>query len=308
MVDVYLWLYHTDMWDEFYRTLSPIKEDIVLHLGLCHDTQTKEIVSLAKQGFPNLQISHHHNAGADILPFITDFANNAHKQDIFLKIHSKKSRLMNKVDWKRILIHSLIGNNGNNFYTNIQRIKTNKTIGLISHQSLLFNNQEGPNSSKINEILEYYQIPNKSITKRIFAAGTMFIGNSSLYSNILNKDSISYLDPLLRQETGYVTDSNGAKYCHSLERIFGYICEPYNFHTDSAKYQSIRIINTKSPTNKLHLSITNSGYVFLEENITVNGRLLDRDENTFTILWKHLSKQNTRKYVKIANNTYIGHD
>jgi hypothetical protein len=306
MVDVYLWLYHTDLWDEFYNTLSPIKENIILHLGLCRDTQTKEIINLAKHGFPNLQINHHDNAGADILPFITDFTNNSCKQDIFLKIHSKKSRLMNKIDWRKVLLHSLIGNNGNNFYTNIRRIQTNKKIGLISHHALLFNNQEGPNSSKIDEILQYYQIPKNSIIKKVFAAGTMFIGNSSLYSNILNENSISYLDPLLRQETGYVRDNKGPTYSHSLERIFGYICEYYNMPTDYAKYQTIRIINTKSPTKKLHLSITNSGYVFLEEDITVVGRLLHRNENTFTIVWNHLTKQHTRKYVKMNNNLYIG--
>jgi lipopolysaccharide biosynthesis protein len=306
MVDVYLWLYHTDLWDEFYNTLSPIKEDIVLHLGLCRDTQTKEIVSLAERGFPNLQISHHDNAGADILPFITDFTNNSCKQDIFLKIHSKKSRLMNTIDWRRILLHSLIGDNGNNFYNNVQRIQTNKKIGLISHYSLLFNNQEGPNSSKIDEILQYYQIPKNSITKRVFAAGTMFIGCSNLYDSILNRDSISYLSSLLREEKGHVTDNKEAKYCHSLERIFGYICEHRGLLTDYAKYQTIRVINTKSQTNKLHLSITHSGYVFLEEDIKVRGRLLHRDDGTFTIVWNHLTKPHTRKYVKIANNTYVG--
>jgi hypothetical protein len=134
----------------------------------------------------------------------------------------------------------------------------------------------------------------------------MFMSKSSLYSNYLNKDSISYLDPLLRKETGYVTDTKGATYSHSLERIFGYICEHHNLRTDYAKYQTIRIINTKSPTNKLHLSITHSGYVFLEEDIKVNGRLLHRDEDTFTIVWRHLTKYHTRKYIKIANNMYIG--
>jgi hypothetical protein len=134
----------------------------------------------------------------------------------------------------------------------------------------------------------------------------MFMGKSSLYNNFLNKGSISYLDPLLRQEVGYVRDNKGATYSHSLERIFGYICEHYGLLTDYAKYQTIRVINTKSPTNKLHLSITNSGYVFLEEDIQVRGRLLHRDEGTFTIVWNHLTKPHTRKYVKIANNTYIG--
>ena len=306
MVDVYLWLYHIDLWDEFYSLLSPIKEDIVLHLGLCHDTETKEVINLAEQEFPHLKISHHPNAGADILSFINDFTNNSSKQEIFLKIHSKKSMLMNKIEWRKILLHSLIGNNGNSFYTNINRLQKHEKIGLISHRGLLFKNQEGPNASKIDEILQYYQIPKENITNRVFAAGTMFMGKSSLYNNFLNKDSISYLDPLLRQEVGYVRDNKGATYSHSLERIFGYICEHYNLRTDYARYQTIRVINTKSPTNKLHLSITHSGYVFLEEDIQVNGRLLHRNENTFTIAWQHLIKSHTRKYVKIAENTYVG--
>jgi hypothetical protein len=306
MVDVYLWLYHTDLWDEFYKVLSPVKKDIVLHLGLCLDTLNKEVISLAEQGFPNLQISEHSNAGADILPFIKDFSNNSCKQDIFLKIHSKKSMLMNKIQWRKILLHSLIGNNGNNFYNNINRLQKYRDIGLISHRSLLFKNQEGPNSSKINEILKYYQIPKDSITRRVFAAGTMFMSKSSLYSSFLNKNSISYLNPLLMQETGYITDNKGGTYSHSLERIFGYLCEYHNLRTDYSRYETIRIINTKSPTNKLHLSITYNGYVFLEEDIKVCGRLLHRCENSFTIVWHHLSNSHTRKYIKIAHNTYVG--
>jgi GT2 family glycosyltransferase len=66
MVDVYLWMYHTDLWNEFHNLLSPIKKDIVLHLGLCHDTLSKEVVSLAERGFSNLQISEHPNAGAEL--------------------------------------------------------------------------------------------------------------------------------------------------------------------------------------------------------------------------------------------------
>ena len=213
---------------------------------------------------------------------------------------------MNKIDWRRVLLHSLIGDNGNSFYTNISNLQKHKHIGLISHRGLLFKNQEGPNSGKIAEILQYYQIPKESIVNKIFAAGTMFIGNSGLYSNILNKDSISYLSTLLKQETGYVTDLKEGKYSHSLERIFGYICGHYNYKTDHAKYQTIRILNAKSPTNKLHLSITHTGHVFLEENLTANGKLLHQSNDSFTIVWNHLAKPYSRKYTKIADNTYVG--
>jgi lipopolysaccharide biosynthesis protein len=306
MVDVYLWMYHTDLWNEFHNLLSPIKKDIVLHLGLCKDTQTKEIISLAEREFSNLQISQHPNAGADILPFITDFTNNSCKQDIFLKIHSKKSRLVNKIDWRKVLLHSLIGNGGNNFFANTNHFQTNNKVGLISHKHFLFNNEEGLNSSKIDEILRYYQVPKSSIKNKIFAAGTMFMGNSSLYTNILNSDSINYLEPLLRQETGYVTDIKEAKYSHSLERIFGYICSHYGYSIDHTRHKTIRILNTKFPTKKLHLSITHTGHAFLEENLTVSGRLLHKTDDSFTIIWDHLANPITRKYIKIFNNTYIG--
>jgi hypothetical protein len=306
MVDVYLWLYHTDLWDEFYKLLFPIKKDIVLHLGLCHDTLNKEVVSLAERGFPNLQISEHPNAGADILPFIKDFSNNSCKQNIFVKLHSKKSRLVNKIHWRKVLLHSLIGDGGNNFLTNINHFQTNKKIGLISHKHLLFSNQEGLNSDKIDEILQYYKMPKPHITNRIFPAGTMFMGNSNLYTNVLNNDSITYLSSLLNQETGYVTDIKEAKYSHSLERIFGYICDHYGYVIDHTRHQTIRVLNVKSPTKKLHLSITHTGYTFLEENLTVSGRLLHKSDDSFTIIWHHLANPHTRKYIKVTDNTYVG--
>jgi lipopolysaccharide biosynthesis protein len=306
MVDVYLWLYHIDLWDEFYSLLSPIKKDIVLNLGLCHDTQNKEVISSAEREFPNLQISYHPNAGADILPFINDFTNNSCKQDIFVKLHSKKSRLIKKIEWRKVLLHSLIGDSGNNFYTNINHFKTNKNIGLISHKQLLFSNQEGSNSNKIEEILEYYKIPKPCIKKRIFAAGTMFMGSSSLYNNILNSSSITYLNSLLKRETGYVTDIEQPKYSHSLERIFGYICSHYGYNIYHTRHKTIRILNTKSPSKKLHLSITHTGYVFLEENLTVSGRLLHKSDDSLTIIWHHLIDSHTRKYIKVTDNTYVG--
>lgn len=306
MVDVYLWLYHTNLYEEFVYLLSPIKYNIILHLGLCENNQNTNIINLAKSEFPHLQITHHPNIGGDILPFITDFSNNTEKQNIFLKLHSKRSRLMEKIEWRVVLLHSLLGNDGKNFYSNLQQFQQNKNIGLITHQKLLFSNQEGPNTPKINELLKYYKVDNNSLTRKTFAAGTMFMGNTELYNKFLNKDSINYLRPLLMQETGYVTDTTGAKYCHSLERIFGYMCEHYQCPTEYAKYKTYRIINIKSPTKKLHLSITYSGYVFLEEDLKVHGQLLHMAGDSFTITWKHLAKQHTRQYIQISNNTYIG--
>lgn len=308
MVDIYLWLYHTDLWPEFYQLLDPIKNNIILHLGLCYDTQSNDIIDHANSNIPNLKITHHHNAGVDILPFITDFSNNQSKTELFLKLHTKKSTLLNTIQWRHILLNTLIGSDGYNFNSNIKHLYKKLNIGLLTHRGLLLKNQEHSNSNKIQEILNYYKIPNTSLKNKTFAAGTMFFGRSSLYEQFFNLNTIEYLTGLLEQETGHVRDIHQGKYCHSIERIFGYICEYSKYTLDWAKYQTIRIINPQAPKKILHLSITYSGFVFIEENLAACGTLLHRSTDSFTIEWHHLGKPVSRTYYQIKNNTFIGSD
>jgi len=308
MVDVYLWLYHIDLWPEFYDLLSPIKNRIVLHLGLCEETSlASNIETDVKNNFPSFQINYHKNVGGDILPFLSDFANNMNKQSFFIKIHSKKSKLMSKIEWRHVLLHSLLGNGGKNFDYNYTYMTKYNKIGLISHANLLLNNKEFLNFSKINEILQYYEWPKPPINKRKFAAGTMFMARSDLYHKFINTQSLSYLKPRLETEKGYVIDYKEGKYCHSIERIFGYISQYNGYKIASTKYPNIRIINTKSTTKKLHLSMAYDNFVFLEEDLSVHGRLLQRDANSFTIEWHHLSESTIRNYKKLNNRSYIGH-
>jgi hypothetical protein len=306
MVDVYLWMYHEDLWLEFYRLLYPIKDKIILHLGTCEDNTSQDTIRHITKKFPYCNITRHRNAGGDILPFITDFTRNQHKQNLFIKLHTKKSKLQNKVEWRYILLHSLIGKHGQNFYLNIKYLQEHPEIGLITNWGLLFQNKEYSNTDKINEILQYYDINRDSIKNKKFAAGTMFIGRSSIYDKFLNSSSLDYLTPKLLEETGHVTDHREGKYCHSLERMFGYFCELDKYKIASCVYPTIRIINTKIPLKRLHLSITYSGLVFLEENLLIHGKLLDKTKNTFTIEWHHLSSPYTRTYNELYRNVYIG--
>jgi lipopolysaccharide biosynthesis protein len=306
MVDVYLWMYHEDLWSEFYRLLYPIKDKIVLHLGMCKDNASQDIHRHIIKKFPYYNITIHPNAGGDILPFITDFARNPHKQNLFIKLHAKKSKLLNRIEWRNILLHSLIGQRGQSFDSNVKYLEDYPDIGLITTKGLLFQNQETSNTSKINEILQYYGISRDSIKKKKFAAGTMFIARSCIYNKFLNLNSLDYLTKKLSFETGYVTDHNEGKYCHSLERIFGYFCEFDKHNTSSCVYATMRIINTQVPMKYLHLSITYSGLVFLEENLLIHGRLLDKTKNTFTIEWHHLSSPYIRTYIESSRNVYIG--
>lgn len=307
MVDVYLWLYHTDLWPEFYDILYPIKDRIVLHLALCLDNSLENIVTNTQAHFPHNHITYHRNAGGDILPFLTDFSNNANKQPLFIKIHTKKSKLLNRIQWRNILLNAIIGPDGRNFDNNRNYLSSTFHVGLLTHKGLLLSNQEGSNSKKINEILDYYNISTNAITRKTFAAGTMFMAKSEIYSSFFSPQSLPYLTRLLEHETGHVSDIHQGRYCHSLERIFGYLCEYQNYKISWAKYRTIPIINAKSPTRKLHLTITYNNYAYIEENISVHGQVLHCSDTNFSIEWHHLSQPIVRQYRKIGYNTYIGY-
>lgn len=307
MVDVYLWMYHVDLWPEFYSLLYPLRKDIILHLGLCINNYPSNIIRDTESNFLQYNITHHHNAGGDILPFIKDFSNNNHKQNYFIKIHTKKSKLLNRICWREILLNSLIGFNGKSFYSNKEYLEKNSQIGLITQRGLVLKNQEGANVAKINEILAHYNISHNSIKHKAFAAGTMFMARSSVYDTFLNQSSLEYLAPRLEQETGHVSDIRIGRYCHSLERIFGYLCEYKKYKISWSKYHTIPIINAQAPTHKLHLTITHNNYAYIEENIGVHGQVLQRSEDAFTIEWHHLSEPSVRNYKKIDHRTYIGY-
>lgn len=307
MVDVYLWMYHTDLWAEFFSLLYPIRHDIVLHLGLCAGNSSDNIIQEVESNFLQHKITYHRNAGGDILPFITDFSNNSNKQDLFIKLHTKKSKLLNRIQWREVLLNSLLGPGGKTFYANKEYLSQTHNIGAITHRGLILKNQEGANTNKINELLLYYNISRDKLKHRSFAAGTMFMAKSELYNIFFNQTSLNYLTTKLEQETGQVSDIRTSKYCHSLERIFGYICEYKQQKISWPKYHTIPIINAQSPTHRLHLTITYNNYAYIEENIGVHGQVLHRSEDSFTIEWYHLSKAHIRNYKKIGHSTYIGY-
>lgn len=308
MVDVYLWLYHIDLFDEFIEILSPIKNDIILRLALCTDNDNTFIASKAASIFPNIYITYHPNAGGDILPFLTDFVENKHKQPLFIKLHSKKSHLLHTIQWRSILLNSLIGSNGGSFHLNLQQLCHNHNIGFLTHKFFIFRKQEHTNTKHINTLLSYFNISRNNLTHRYFPAGTMFWGRSNAYSNFLNDRFLDTFHPLLQQEVGKISDIHHGTYCHAIERIFGYLPESINYRASPTHNHLLRIINYQAPRHKLHLAIAYNNYVYIDENIIVNGELLHRTGSTFNIKWNHFDSNNIRHYTRLCNNTYIGQD
>jgi lipopolysaccharide biosynthesis protein len=302
-IAVLLWLYHTDLWDEFYSKLYPIKDHIHLYLGLEESSDSACVLNRAKDSFPDLSISFHENCGGDILPFIRQISNLSEYHDIFLKLHSKKSTLCRYVNWRSVFLHSYMRDLGS-FLRNASRFNDQK-IGSICNKSLLMKNHENTNSEKIKELCSILNIDYNSYGNGDFCAGSMFFGKTSLFQKYFNKNSILVLEKLLSEEKGGVDDRKEGKYCHSLERIFGYLVRDSNLNIRYSIEDAVKILNPLAPDKKLHMIRLDNNECYIQEDICVYGNILSETDSSIVIKWLHLKPRITREYKKLNNNTLV---
>ena len=85
---VILWLYHTDLAQEFYDLLKPLEGLINIHLCLCKDNDNKEAVDIFKELKNVKRVQYYANIGADIYSFLEELS--FIETPYFLKLHSKK--------------------------------------------------------------------------------------------------------------------------------------------------------------------------------------------------------------------------
>lgn len=303
-IPVFLHLYHLDLWQEFYNLLNPIKEKIILNLSLCKENRSKEIENLYLSNFENCNISFHPNAGVDILPFLKEFNNYNYKSDVFLKIHSKKSNFFKNLNWRSVFLQSLIGSK-KIFLSNIEQFK-NEKIGIVSNK--VFSNYSGENNNgeKIKEICDYLNLNYKKCKNSRFVAGSMFFGRYSLFSKYFNDKSISFIEDKLIREKGKVTETKGSTYCHSIERIFGYIAKCENLKINYSYEKTIKILNHKAPENKLHLVKQYNNQCYIQENVCIYGKIIKETKSKIIIEWHHQKQIVCKEYVKISKNSIIG--
>jgi hypothetical protein len=304
-IAVLLWLFHTDLWGEFYNQLSPLQDHIHLYLGLDSKALNKQlIVDQARDSFNNIDINYYPNAGGDILPFlnqISELSNNQH--DIFLKLHSKKSELFNYMNWRVVLLESLIGNE-NKFLRNIEFFE-NEKIGCVSNKSLTMHNHEHKNKKQIQNLCQLLNIDYEKYNNGQFSAGTMFFGKVSLFQQYFNTNTLPILSDLLKNEIGHVTDCLEGRYCHGLERIFGYLVSANSLEFRFSIEEKFKILNNLAPNKKLHIIRLYNNHCYAEEDIHVYGHILKETESLITIKWWHLKNPVTKDYKKINSNTLV---
>lgn len=301
-VAVILWLYHIDLWPEFYSLLKPLAHNIVLYLGLCdsHISDYPEIEQDIK--LFDHRIYYQNNYGCDVAPFLNQI--HSVSEPTFIKIHSKKSLwgVKNNIQWRSVLVHDLIGSK-KIFDNNIVKL-SNPNIGLICNKNLLLKNREYKNADIIKKITNLMNIDYDYISNSSFPAGNMFWSKTSIYQKYFTKEICDKLNFYLQQEQGKVEDNLNGTYSHSLERIFGYIIKQDNKKFGYPKHDIIKVLNNKAPNNKyFHLIKTYDNYCYLKEDLNAYGNIIEQTKNNLIIEWFHMPTIMRQNYKIINKNT-----
>jgi hypothetical protein len=298
-VAILLWLYHTDMAQEFYDILYKFKDISDIHLGLCIENDNRQALEVFKD-LPS-SVLYHHNMGGDILPFLKQLQNI--DNPIFVKLHSKKSGwgINNQGNWRLMLLDSLL-DTPKDLLNNIKRMQT-KNIGYLGPPSFMCYDFELKNKEKIRELEYKLNIP--KVTKRVFCGGNMFIGQTLLYKNILDHHYHTLYD-LLSKETGKVSDLKSGTYCHAMERILGYISNNKTYSSGRCFINTIKIkILSKNTDHKyLHFRTLPNNDIYCVEQPNIYGKIIEQNRDDFIVQWDHKLSEK-QKYQKISKNSYI---
>ncbi len=274
-------------------------------MGLCKDNDNSEILNNLNSLKCHTKVSYHENYGADIAPFLSQLTNVS--EPIFIKLHSKKSCAgRNKhIGWRSVLVHSLIGSQ-NLLNNNLNKLLNNNNIGIISNKEFIFKNLERKNGEYIKKMCCILNISYDDVRDSEFIAGTMFMSRTDLFQNLFTKDIINFILKLLSAETGKVNDGYHGTYSHAMERIFTYIIKSSNLSIDYPELEHIFVINDALGRDGLgKLIILNNDHCYIENDINIFGKILQKTDDYIEILWKHSERPVQQKYLYLNNDTLI---
>jgi len=221
MIAVFLHLYYQDLWDEIEKCLSRIPFNFDLYVTISEefdDTSSHKILNFKKDTI----IKKIPNRGVDVGSFfeILNLTFDLDKKyDWILKIHSKKSLIVNSKkgsDWRKNLLSSLISSN----FNTITKLFSNKKIGMIGSKRYLMSYSStdkrlNKNNNSIN--IDYFlKRLNISDSKLLFFGGTMFWIRYSILKDTFKDNRITLHDFGI----GHAPDGTRA---HAMERVFANI-------------------------------------------------------------------------------------
>lgn len=302
-IAIIIWLYNTELAEEFIRLLLPHRHKIHIFLGLCKDKNNNFVIENFTYYFKDiLDIEFLDNGGTDILPTLR-LLEKCQDYSIFFKLHSKTNTwgFKKHVDWKAILINDILYEN--NFDYTVRKLSC-KNIGIVGSKSFIMRNNEYTNQDKILELCSILDIDYTKLRLKSFVGGNIFAAKTSIFKPLLY--NTRYKD-LLSKEIGAIKDDFKSTYVHSSERIFGYMAEYHHQNIlGSPRYCKI-ILNSKIKTHRLHLIELYNKCCYIQENPNIFGRIVNSDTKYVTIIWDHVTKNRVQKYKVIGFNTLVNH-
>lgn len=305
-VAIILWLYHTDLAEEFIRLLDPHKDNIDIFLGLCKDHNNQNAEELFLSTFPNnLHIEYLDNGGTDILPTLK-LLEKCLDYPIFFKLHSKTSNwgVHRHVNWRCVLLNDILFQD--NFYETIRSLNM-KHIGIVGSKVFTMRQNEYTNSQNILQLCSLLGIDYKNFSRKYFIGGNIFAAKTSIFKPLLYNQKIY---DLLSNEVGNIKDDAGGTYVHSMERIFGYMAEYHNKLILGAPFKTKIILNHKTKPHRLHMVHLYNNDCYIQENPNIYGSIVRDDSAHIDILWKHVQTNQFQSYIKyksflINTNTHV---
>ena len=282
-VAVLLWLYHTDLSEEFKDILFSHRNDISIFLGLCKDNDNNQAEAIFKEHFKDLDISYFDNAGTDILPTL-NLLEKAKNYPIFFKLHSKKSNwgIKQHVNWRVLLTNDLLYKD--NFTRTIKGL-TKKDFAIAGSKSFIMRDNEYTNHDKIIELSSLLKIHYDKLRIKSFIGGNIFAGKTEFFDIFLENKKLKLL---LSKEVGLMKDDNQSTYVHSMERLFGYTAEYYSKNILGLPWAYKVILNPKVKTHRLHLVKLYNNDCYIQENPNIYGTILKETMSNILIKWLHL--------------------
>jgi len=296
-VAILLWLYNTDLAQEFTDILFPHRDNISIFLGLCKDNDNNQAESLFIETFKHLDINYFDNGGTDILPTL-NLLEKAQDYPFFFKLHSKKSNWGKNrhVNWRVILVNDILY--GNNFFNTILGLQKTD-IGIVASKSFIMRNHEYTNSQIILELSDLLGIDYSKLRIKSFIGGNIFAAKTELFKPFINK---AKLKTLLSKEVGLIKDDQNGTYVHSMERLFGYMAEYNNQNILGRPISKNIILNPNIKQHRLHLVKLYNNDCYIQENPNVYGQIIEETDNSLSIKWKN-TEVPIQKY--IPHNNYL---
>lgn len=305
-IAICLWIYHISIWEELLALLKPNADIIKVYIGLCTDnTKFDNFKILQSLESANIEYKEYYlnNYGADMASFLTQLLDIT--EQYFIKLHSKKSLLGNykQINWRAAHFDSLIGNKSK-ILSNIEMFEIDN-IGLICNKHFILCDQENTNQNHINELFNILEIESTKITKKCFSAGTMFMSRTQIFKKYLDKHQ-QVLLKILHQETQKINDIDRGTYAHSLERIFGYLINYDNkIIAPCCNDSYIKLQNSEAKNGYFSLITLYNNDCYIDEDINLYGKLIDKQDNYFTIKWLYRKDHPTQKYKFLLSNMAI---